>query len=418
MRTRRLSRTKHHALHTPLYVPGFRAILALLTLMLATGWIPAPQADETTVAGQVTNGTSSGIVPVDLEVTLRVFSEMEEKGTYITTLAADGTFRFDGLALEEGDTFLAQVVYQDVAYASEFVTFEPGQEKLPLSMTVYDTTKDLSAIQVTQMHIFLSMVGDRVRIGEYYLVSNTADRTYVGEDDPETGRRITLSFALPQGAEGLSFDRSGLGERYLEQEGGFADTEPIVPGTATVETLFSYELLRRDGMQVERAFDVPVTSVVILLSDEGMALEGDGLVPAGTLDTQMGPALSYTAGPLVPGESLVFSLVDRPQAAMPSVPPVTSSLGSPLNRNTAREISVGLVALAAAVAVGYLLWQPSIPQSPPARAHSLVKAIAALDADFEAGQVSEKSYHQKRGALKRRLRALLREDGRKGESAR
>lgn len=418
MRTRSVSRAKYRALCAPFHVTGFGVILALLTLVSTTAWIPAPQTDGTTVTGQLINGTSSGIVPVDLEVTLRVFSEMEEKGTLTTTLATDGSFRFDGLALEEGDTLLAQVVYQDVAYASEFVTFEPGQEELPLSMTVYDATEDPTDIQVTQMHIFLSMVDDRIRIGEYHLVSNTADLTYVGKGDPGTGQRITLSFTLPEGAEGLSFDGPGLGERYLEQEDGFADTEPIVPGTATAEALFSYELLYRDGMQVERVFDLPVTSVVILLSDEGMALEGEGVVSAGTLDTQMGPALSYTAGPLMPGESLRFSLVDRPQAAMSSVPLEISPSGSPLNRNAAREISVGLVALATAVVVGYLLWQPSLPQSPPAAARSLVRAIAALDADFEAGQVPGKSYHRKRGALKRRLRVLLRGDGQKAESAR
>ncbi|MEE8389171.1 MAG: hypothetical protein V3S14_00020 [Anaerolineae bacterium] len=140
---------------------------------------------------------------------------------------------------------MARVVYQDVACGSDLATFEPGQPEAVVAVTIYETTEDPSAIQIAQMHAFMSMLGDRLQIGEYLLVSNARDRTYVGKEDPEAGQRSTLSFILPEGAEELSFDDSGLGERYLERGGGFADTEPVIAGTATVEMLFSYELFDR-----------------------------------------------------------------------------------------------------------------------------------------------------------------------------
>ena len=152
---------------------------------------------------------------------------------------------------------------------------------------------------------------------------------------------------------------------------------------------------------------VPVASVVLLLSEGDMSLEGMGITSAGALDTQMGPAFSYTAGPIMAGESLVFTLLDRPQAAMPSAPFSSPTAGSPLVRNAARETSVGLVVLAAAVVVAYFLWQPSAGGSPPRAARPLVEAIATLDADFEAGEVAERSYQRKRRALKRQLRTLI-----------
>jgi hypothetical protein len=150
---------------------------------------------------------------------------------------------------------------------------------------------------------------------------------------------------------------------------------------------------------------VPVTSVVILLFADGLAVEGEGIFPGGTMDTQMGPALSYTAGPLAAGEALAFALVARPQAVVPSAPS-----GSPPPRNPAREISVGLVALAVAVAVVYWMWQSPAPGPLPVQARSLIQTIAALDADFEAGQVKEGTYRKKRRSLKRQLRALLGDD--------
>jgi len=332
------------------------------------------------VVGHVTNGTSGSAMPTDLPVVLHVFSGMEEIETLTTILAADGSFRFGGLAPGEEKTFVVRVVYQDVAYVSDLGTIEPGQRELALPVAVYEATEDRSAIQVTQLHVFVSASGEHLRIGEYYLVSNTGERTYVGTKAPEAGKRATLSFTLPEGAEGLHFDSSGLGERYLERERGFADTAPVPPGTASSEVLFEYQLPYREGTPVARAFDLPVASVVLVHLDEGMALEGKGITPAGPLDTQMGRARAYTAGPLAAGEVLAFRLVAQSQPTALSAP-----AGPAPARNAAQELGIGLVALAAAVVAVYLLWRLPAPQPLPGQARPLVEAIAALDRSEGAG---------------------------------
>ena len=156
------------------------------------------------------------------------------------------------------------------------------------------------------------------------------------------------------------------------------------------------------NMMVEKSW---MASVVLVLPGEGMVLEGAGLTAEGAMDTQMGPALSYTAGPLAAGEPLAFTLVAGP----PPVPFAPAGEGSS-TRNSALETAVGLVGLAAAVVAIYLLWRPSSPGPLPARARPLVEAIAALDAGFEAGQVVERTYRRKRKTLNQQLRALLGED--------
>jgi len=364
--------------------------------------MPAPQTGEFIVEGQVINGTPDSAIPTDLPVALHIFSGMEETETYTTTITADGSFRFDDITPEEGATFAARVVYQDVTYVSEFVTLEPGQTGLDFPVTIYESTEDPSAVLVTQLHVFMTREGERLQVGEYYLVSNTGDQTYVGTED-DAGQRSTLTFTIPDGAEGLNFEGPGLGERYLELEEGFADTEPILPGTATVETLFSYDIPYQEGFRVERTFDTPVTSVVLVLSDKEMALEGASLTSEDIIDTQMGPALSYTAGPLAAGELLAFTLVDRPQT-MPSVP-----TGMAPTRNPAQEIAIGLVALAAAVAAIYWMWRSPGAGPLPARARPLVAKIAALDTEFELGRVAKKTYPKKRDTLKRQIRSRLTE---------
>jgi hypothetical protein len=110
---------------------------------------------------------------------------------------------------------------------------------------------------------------------------------------------------------------------------------------------------------------------------------------------------------LAAGETLAFTLVAQAQAAMPIA---SSGSASPQARNAARESSVGLVALALAVAIVYWLWQTPARAPIPARARPLVENIATLDADFEAGRVKEGACDKKRKSLKRQLRALLREE--------
>ena len=376
--------------------------LALLALLVVTGWTPVSQeGGGIPVVGQVTNGTPGGSVPAGLTVALHVFTRAEETAVYTTTTAADGSYGFQGLALDVGQTVVVRVVYQDSAYLSDLATFEDGQRELSRSVVIYESTEDPAAVQVAQLHVFLTPVGDRLHVAEYYLAGNDGDRTYVGTEDPETGRRTTLDFTLPAGAEGLSFDGSGLGERFLARENGFVDTYPVPPGTTTSEILFRYTLPYQEELHIERAFDVPVASVVLILPEGDGVLRGEGITSTGEFNTEAGPALSYAAGPLAAGESLAFDLIAGTE-------PVPAAEAEGLTTsNSAVETGIGLVALAAAVVATYLIWRKPGPGPVPERARPLVEAIAMLDTRFEAGQLGEDRYHEERDALKRQVYALV-----------
>ncbi len=403
----RLARLSRLALSIP---------LCLFLLWMTGGWQSPSylyaQGEPGIVRGQVSNGTPDGAVPVGLSVTLRLFTEGEQE-TRTATLADDGTFQFEDIPLSVDSALVAHVAYQGVEYASDLVVLEDEEQTaLSLPITIYETTEDPSAVQITQMHEFISLAGDRLQIGEYYMIGNTGDRTYVGQilETHEERPRITLSFSLPDGATDLFFDEtggSGLGERYVETADGFADTQPIPPGSADVEVLFRYSLSYQEGMSVERVFDAPVASVALLLSEEGLALEGEGVEAAGQLDTQMGPTFSYSAGPLAAGEPLVFSLIARSESMPPLSPTPSGAMGASPARNTALETSLGLVALAVAVAAAYFLWRAPVSQPIPAQARPILNGIVALDADFEAGRVSERAYRRKRAGLEKQLHPFL-----------
>lgn len=378
------------------------SVLLFFLPLVAVAWSYAPQGSVVAVSGQVSNGTPGGMVPAGLPVTLQVFSEAGTVAEYTTALGADGAFHFDSLPLTAGETAIARVVYQDVAYVSAPLTIEAGQGEISLPVTVYETTEDPAAVQITQLHVFMVGAGDVLQVGELYLISNLGDRTYIGALDEESGRRITLRFSAPEQAGELSLDEASPGERFVERTTGFADTAPIPPGTATVEVLISYLLPYQEGLQVVRTFDAPVASVVLVVSDAEMGLEGAQLTPGGTLETQMGPALGYTAGPLGAGEPLTFTLT-RQTTAMSGE--MTGTTSAPM-RNAGSELLIGLLVLAAALVAVYMLFL-SPAGAPPEGVRPLVQAIARLDADFEAGRIAENAYRQQREALERQVRQRL-----------
>lgn len=370
--------------------------LGLLCALLSVAWAYETQSPGGRVVGEVTNGTPTGGVPDDLVVTLHAFSGMEETGAYTTTVASDRAFLFEDVSFGEGETLVARTVYDGVTYFSEFAPVEPGQQELSLPITIYETTDDRGSVSVAQLHVFLEQSGERLQIGQYCVVNNGGDRTYVGSPAAGSGISTTWSVKLPSGAENLRFDSGQLGGRFVATENGFADTRAIPPGQAGVEASFTYDVpYSSEGLGVEQAFDVPVSSVVLVLPGGRLGLEGSGLSSEGTLETQMGPAVSYTAGPLNAGDPLSFTVVPREPAAAGT------------RQEASNGLTVGIVALAMAGGAVYWLWRSPLPGAAPPEARSQVEAIATLDRDFEEGHVPQEAYRKKRRDLKRRLRESL-----------
>ncbi len=371
-------------------------LLVVLVGSLSVRRVQAAQAVVRDVSGEVHNGTPGGMVPEGLTVTLHVFSDMEETDVCTTTLTAGSAFRFEDVSLEQGQTVIARTVYEDVSYLSEFGNVESGEEAISLPITVYETAEDSSDVAVAQLHVFLDRVGEQLQVTQYAVLTNVGDRTYVGSARSETDRRATWSASLPSSAEGLRFEGGEAESRFLMTGSGFIDTRPIPPGQGGVEASFTYDLPYSEGLQIDQAFDLPLNSVVLVLPGEELGLEGPGLSSEGTLETQMGPAVSYTAGPLEAGAPLSFTVIPR-GAEEPDAGIMDQSGG----------LAVGIVAIIGAAMIVYFLWGAPRTAAVPADALPQLEAIVALDLDFEKGEMSEKTYRKKRRALKRRLRSQL-----------
>ena len=381
-------------------------LVSIVGAALSVGWVADYQTGSRIIVGEVVNGTPGAAVPEDLVVTLHRFSQMEETNTYTTTVAAEGSFRFEAIPLEEGDTVVSRALYDGVTYVSEFATVDETGEQISLPVTIYETTEDASDVSVSQLHVFVDQVGDRAQIGAYVIVGNAGTRTYVGSAPSSSGggtsARRTWSMTLPEDAENLQFEGAALGGRFVSLDDGFADQRPIPPGAGGVETSFTYELPFEEGLQVEQSFDLPVQAAVLVLPAGDWALEGPTLSKEDTLDTQMGQALSYSAGPLDAGQSLAFTVVPRTGAG--------GSSSDPSDRSPDEHLLVGLAAIVAAALGVAFIWRTEAPGPIPESVLPQVEAIAALDRDFESGRLQEETYRQERRTLKEEVRATLARD--------
>jgi hypothetical protein len=375
----------------------------LIILALLPGTVLAQETGNIAVTGHVTNGTPGGTLPVGEPVTLQFYNEGAWTAIYTTTLAADGTFRFTDFSPEGSSDFVTHILYQGVDYYSS-PTKLADEGDLVTDLSIFEPTTDASSVVVDQVHYFVVPQGESVRIAEYYLVGNTSDRTYVGVENA-AGIRTTLTFTPLVGATNLSFDGPGLGERYVGDIIRFDDTRAIPPGNATVDVDFSYEIPFTDGMHIERVVDTPIALAALIISSENVGIEGPGIEPQGMINTQMGVAASYSAGPLAAGEPLAFTFVPQ---TMTIATVETTPRAKPLS--AAQQVGIGVVALALAGGVGYWLLRPSSVPPPPEAARPLLVAIATLDARFAGGDISEETYHRERDALKQQLYETLREN--------
>lgn len=379
----------------------------VLVIALAWSSVAVAQGNGGSVSGTVNNATPGGMLPVGAPVVLQFFSEGAWTGTYTTTLAADGTYQFDALGAAASGDFLVNLTYEDVAYFSQ-----PGKlegDTVQADISIFETTEDPAGVHVDQAHLFIVPLGDRVQVAEYYLLGSSSERTYIGTLQEGNDQRTTVTFHLPDGATSLTFQDQGLGDRFLGDSASFRDTMPIPPGTATTEIDFSYELPYSEGMELTREMDVPVSAAVIIVNGSEVGIEGDGVVFGGMIDTQMGQAASYMAGPLAAGTPLTLRLVRQTNVGTAmggsAAPSATGRI--PPQRQPATEAVIGGVVLAVAGFGAYRLWR-RLPVPPvPKDVEETVLSLAELEQRHAAGSVNEVEYAQQRSALMHEIRVTL-----------
>lgn len=382
------------------------------------------------VTGTVTNETTGQPLQEGITTTLSAFTaDFEPSLTMTTTLDAEGRYEFALNMVPPELVYVVTVQYEGISYGSDFGQLERDDPTLNLEVPVYERSTDPSTVAIEQLHVILQFGEGQVQVSELYQFSQSDSTVFVGETgDPEEG---TVHLSLPEGATEPSFDRSLGGmesffpaENIISTVDGWADTVPLRPGQSSLNLLVRYTLPYDDALDISHPVHYDVRSTNLVVPDAGVDLSGDNW-QEGEPQTmgQAGIFRTFTRSGVPAGDTIGFSLQGEARLSPAAAPGANVPL-----RDQTGELLIGAGVLLLAIAIGAYsvrLWrqnqedpqeaQPAAaevvdePQQKPdtaGRRQELLRAIAALDDAYEAGEIAKSDYEQQRQALKDELLAI------------
>ncbi len=368
-----------------------------------------PPAASGEVTGKIVNQNQGTSVTESLEVMLHIWDEQYvEVGMLHAQSQPDGTFRFTEVDLGPGRLYAVMATYKGVMYYSNTVPGVGGTNQLELDVPVYETTTDLSAVQIDQMHILFNFATDGLETTEIYLLSNMGQRTIKDAVTLEDGRAATLSYPLPADADYIFFEPNEQ-NRFIKFPGGFADTSPVLPGDRTGQHAVKYLVPLSQEQVYSYAAPLYIKTMNFLLpQNAGITLAGEGLAGPQSITVEDGTSyIVYSYSDIPAGQTINVTFSDT------AIPKPQSK---PVNKTLPLAIGGGVLGLLIA-GVGIWWWlrpedvadeEDETDVDPGESAlDNLINKIARLDEAFERGELDEEKYHQERRSLRKQARSLL-----------
>ena len=394
-----------------------RILLPLLILLFAFSAYaarPALAQDDSPptgpvgeVRGTIINRNSGQVVTESLEVMLHILDQnFVDKAMEHGQSQPDGTFVFPNIPFDANIQFAVMATYDGVTYFSKTTPADMKSMQVNIDMPVYETTTDLSAVQIDQMHVLFEFSIDGLGTKELYIISNTGERTVKDVYDLGEGKSAALQLPLPEDADYVFFKPDDQ-ERFVKLNGAFADTYPILPGDQPAQIMTSY-LVPYSGERVYN-YTAPMNTarINLFLPDQaGISLKGAGLT--GPTSTMLQDGTSYQ----------VYSYSDLKAGDTLSVT-ITGKTTVPQSNNSTNNLIAIAAAFLGFVTIGVGVWWWRRPESTEVEEEdapiqsdeptldALIAEIAQLDETHEQQGLSTEDYETQRRALMQKAKNLL-----------
>jgi LPXTG-motif cell wall-anchored protein len=327
---------------------------------------------------------------------------MQEAFRAETSVAADGSFIFEDIDNIPDRTYIAVLDYQGMTFSSDFYqcTVDVPSDPIIFRITYYETTTSLANLRAERMHLFLDFSNPEVvQVAELFILNNSGNEIITAT---EAGGPV-INIDLPAGAINLQFEGGELGQRFIQTEKGFADTEVINPGGGE-QLLFGYELPYDRKTVISLPIPLDIDSAIIMLPNNGVSLKSKQLQETGARDVQGVSLALFTAANLKAGSTLELSLSGRPSA------------GISLETGNTTAIAIGAGALGVVLlGIGFWLLQQRKKKQVPVLSESvmvtespddLIDQIIALDDLYRSGNIPDQAYFSRRKELKDQLKEI------------
>lgn len=366
---------------------------------------PTPAGPIGQVTGTLINRNTGKLVSESLEVMLHVLDkDFVDQNMLHAQSSDDGTFIFEDVPFAEGLQFAVMTVYEGATYTSDTVPVDMTSLKIAVEVPVYESTPDLSALQVEQMHVLFDLAEDGLETKEIYVVSNPGDRTVKDAYQLEDGKTATLQFPLPSDADYIFFKPDDQ-DRFVKLNGGFADTYPIPPGTQSTQFMVTYLVPYSREREYTYTAPMAIAQMNFLLPDQGdLALQGAGLMGPESMSLPNGGSYQmYTYPDLKAGQTVSLTITGR------NADPAARAT----NVNTSIAVGAGILGLLI-IGAGLIwwrrnngVWEEDEGAESGSEFDRTVNEIARLDEAHERGNLDEVQYREERQVLRERARALL-----------
>ena len=406
-------------------VPFILACAAALALVFA-GPATGNAQSVGSVSGTVVNGTEGGAVPSGLTVFFLATDELDalvHSGQ--TETGPNGEFSFPNVPLD-GSRYLFNVPYSGVDYrqvvtSAEVTTPVPGG----ITLTVYETTHDVSVIQVSRQVLVIAGVDPKARMVsalEFVRFSNTSDRTLQPDLAAAAPMMSFIRFSLPPQTSELNVNSDLPAGEVISVGTGFAVTSPITPGGHNVEFSFAFPY---DGDSVSYRQNLLQGAAVyqLMIPEALSSIRVNALKPAAPVDIQGTPYKVWEIKDSAARQGFTLeltnlrqpSLADRLAASLSSAALWQIVIPVTLGAGLAVALVLGIVNRPRPVTTqlgsggGIETTSSEVPgQGHPGTREDLVLQLALLDQRFESGQEPPEDYNSTRQALKERIMELTR----------
>lgn len=202
----------------------------------------------------------------------------------------------------------------DVQFGAAGSLMDSQHPNQQLELTVYETTEQAPAWTVEMRHAILMPMPQGVQVKDVIKIANPSDRVWLGSKSAD-GHRETISLTIPGGAQNVEV--SGLQGFAKTNDGRIVNTQPLMPGPATVTLL--YFLPAQDGqVSFKATAPAPVQRMMLMSPANAAVLKVTGLESSGVSDLGRGPMAVYGANNLAAGSTVEVT------AILPAAPAVTS----------------------------------------------------------------------------------------------
>jgi mono/diheme cytochrome c family protein len=311
------------------------------------------------------------------------------------TSAADGSYKFENVAMPANRIFLAEVEYAGIKYNSGFGTVPTNSAEMALpTLKLYESSDDLSLLKVEQVHLYTDFAtAGTVQVLEIFAFSNPSNKSVVISSD---GTSLAI-IKLPDGAQNVGFQAGQGSAPFVVADKGVA----VVPTDTPYSIIVFFNLPYDNQLDINQTFAMDTPSMVLLIP-EGITVNGSQLVNKGIQVIQNNNYQEFSATDLKAGEVFDFSVSGKPGAN--TIAGIDPRQGILIGGG-----ALGGLLIVAGVFLFYRDRRRKVDNGGEAgfeSADEVMDAILALDDLHRAGKISDPAYQLRRTELKEILKEM------------